>query len=129
MLQIDYASSESLYIQIKENIKKLILSGSMKEDEMLPSVRSLASTLAINVNTVLRAYKELETEGYIYSVQGKGNFVAKNNSELKSKSMEDFKEKLSKLVKEADYINIQQDEFIEIVKELYEKNKWEERKT
>ena len=112
MLQIDYASSESLYIQIKENIKKLILSGSMKEDEMLPSVRSLASTLAINVNTVLRAYKELETEGYIYSVQGKGNFVAKNNSELKSKSMEDFKEKLSKLVKEADYINIQQDEFI-----------------
>lgn len=123
MLQIDYASSESLYIQIKENIKKLILSGSIKEDEMLPSVRSLASTLAINVNTVLRAYKELEIEGYIYSVQGKGNFVSKNNNELRLKSIEDFKEKLSKLVKEADYINIKQDEFIEIVKEIYEKNK------
>ena len=119
MLQLDYASSESLYIQIKENIKKLILSGSMKEDEMLPSVRHLASTLAINVNTVIRAYKELETEGYIYSVQGKGNFVAKNNTALKSKSIEDFKEKLSKLVKEADYININCDDFIELVKELY----------
>jgi len=119
MLQLDYASSESLYIQIKENIKKLILSGSMKEDEMLPSVRHLASTLAINVNTVLRAYKELEVEGYIYSVQGKGNFVAKNNKALKSKSIEDFKEKLSKLIKEADYININCDDFIELVKELY----------
>ena len=120
MLHLDYASSESLYIQIKENIKKLILSGSMKEDEMLPSVRSLASSLAINVNTVLRAYKELEVEGYIYSVQGKGNFVAKNNTELKTKSIEDFKEKLAKLVKEADYINIRCDEFIDIVKELYD---------
>lgn len=120
MLHLDYASSESLYMQIKENIKKLILSGSMKEDEMLPTVRSLASKLAINVNTVLRAYKELEIEGYIYSIQGKGNFVSKNSTELKLKSIEDFKEKLTKLVKEANYINIECDEFINIVKELYE---------
>ncbi|MBQ7668194.1 MAG: GntR family transcriptional regulator [Clostridia bacterium] len=119
MIQIDYANSESIYIQIKENIKKLILSGGLKPDEMIPSVRSLASTLAINVNTVLRAYKELELEGYIYSVQGKGNFVSGNNNSLKEKSVEDFKEKLGKLVKEADYINITLEEFINMAKELY----------
>jgi len=121
MLHIDYASSESLYIQIKENIKKLILSGSMKKDEMIPSVRSLASTLAINVNTVLRAYKELEIEGYIYSVQGKGYFVCESNTELKSKSIEEFREKVSKLIKEADYMNISCNEIIDIVKDLYNK--------
>ena len=121
MIQIDYASSESIYIQIKENIKKLILSGGLKPDEMLPSVRNLASTLAINVNTVLRAYKELEAEGYIYSVQGKGNFVSNNDKSLKEKSVEDFKEKLGKLIKEADYIDITLDEIIEILKDLYNK--------
>ena len=118
MIQIDYANSESIYVQVKENIKKLILTGSLEPDEMLPSVRSLASSLAINVNTVLRAYKELEMEGYIYSVQGKGNFVS-NNIKLKEKSVEDFKEKLAKFIKEATYINITEDEFIELVKELY----------
>ena len=71
MLTIDYRSGESLYIQIKNNFKKMILSEALRENEMLPSVRQLASSLAINVNTVQRAYRELEQEGYIYSVPGK----------------------------------------------------------
>ena len=76
MLTIDYRSGESLYIQIKNNYKKMIMSGSLKENEMLPSVRTLAGNLAINVNTVQRAYRELEQEGYLYSKSGLGTYVS-----------------------------------------------------
>lgn len=117
MLQLDYRSSESLYIQIKENIKKLILTGSLAKDEMLPSVRSMASMLAINVNTVQRAYKELENEGYIYSVQGKGNFISGINDEIVKKSEEEIREKLKKLLKEAENLGISKDKVIELIKE------------
>ena len=87
MLTIDYRSGESLYIQIKNNYKKMIMSGSLKENEMLPSVRTLAGNLAINVNTVQRAYRELEQEGYIYSIPGKGNFVAKIDKSIINKAL------------------------------------------
>lgn len=118
MLQLDYKSSESLYIQIKENIKKLILTNSLKENEMLPSVRSLASNLAINVNTVQRAYKELELEGFIYSIQGKGNFVAKMNDEITKKATDELKHKLKLLIKESEYLGFKKEDVINMIKEL-----------
>ena len=94
MLTIDYRSGESLYIQIKNNYKKMIMSGSLKENEMLPSVRTLAGNLAINVNTVQRAYRELEQEGYIYSVPGKGNFVAKIDKSIINKGYNEFRDQV-----------------------------------
>jgi len=121
MLQLDYRSGESLYVQIKENFKRLILSKSLKEDELLPSVRTLASSLAINVNTVQRAYRELEQEGYIYSIPGKGNFVAGRIEDAKQKSVAEIREELSKLVEKANAFGVEQEEFQKMVKELYER--------
>ena len=76
MIQLNYRDSRPYYQQIMENIRQLIVSQVMKPDEKLPSVRELASSLAINPNTIQRAYRELEQEGYVYSLSGKGTFVS-----------------------------------------------------
>ena len=120
MLTIDYRSGESLYIQIKNNYKKMIMSGSLKENEMLPSVRTLAGNLAINVNTVQRAYRELEQEGYIYSVPGKGNFVAKIDKSIINKGYNEFRDQLLELMEKAKFLNISKEEVNTIVNEFYE---------
>lgn len=119
MLTLDYRSGESLYIQIKNNFKKLILSESLKQDEMLPSVRNLATNLTINVNTVQRAYRELEQEGYIYSIPGKGNFVAKINKEVINKGIEVFKDELKDVVEKAKFLGVHKDEIKKMIDELY----------
>ncbi|MBQ2651592.1 MAG: GntR family transcriptional regulator [Clostridia bacterium] len=77
MIGLNYRDSRPIYEQIKDNYKKLILSGAIAPDEKLPSVRELAARLAINPNTIQRAYRELETEGIIYTVPGKGCFAGK----------------------------------------------------
>ncbi len=76
MCLIDYRDSRPIYEQIKEKLRHMILSGAMKEGEKLPSVRELAGELAINPNTIMRAYRELEAEGFVCTVQGKGCFVS-----------------------------------------------------
>ncbi|MBR5285132.1 MAG: GntR family transcriptional regulator [Clostridia bacterium] len=77
MISLNHRDSRPIYEQIKDNYKKLILSGAILPDERLPSVRELAAQLAINPNTIQRAYRELESEGIIYTVPGKGSFVGK----------------------------------------------------
>jgi len=76
MLQLNYRDAKPIYEQVKDGLVSLMVSGGLKEGEKLPSVRSLASSMAINPNTIQRAYEALEQEGYIYSVLGKGSFVA-----------------------------------------------------
>lgn len=76
MLQLNYRDAKPIYEQIKEGIRRLLLSNAIIADEKLPSVRELASSLAINPNTIQRAYRELEAEGYIYTKQGKGTFAS-----------------------------------------------------
>lgn len=77
MIGLNYRDSRPIYEQIKDNYKRLIISGGISPDEKLPSVRELASQLAINPNTIQRAYRELESEGYIYTIAGKGSFAGK----------------------------------------------------
>ena len=77
MISLNYRASGPIYEQIKDNLRRLILSGAIAEGEKLPSVRELAGELAINPNTIMRAYRELEAEGYVYTVQGKGCFAGK----------------------------------------------------
>ena len=79
MISINYRDPRPIYEQIKFSLRRLILSGAMQPGERLPSVRELSAQLAVNPNTVQRAYRELEAEGYIYSVAGKGSFVANDN--------------------------------------------------
>ena len=76
MISINMRDPRPIYLQIKESVVRLILSGALPTDERLPSVRELAGSLAINPNTIQRAYRELESEGFIYSVTGRGSFVA-----------------------------------------------------
>lgn len=76
MISINTRDPRPIYLQIKEGLCRLILTGVLTEDEKLPSVRELAGQLAINPNTIQRAYRELELEGFIYSVTGRGSFVA-----------------------------------------------------
>jgi len=76
VLNIDYRDARPIYEQVKEGLRRLMVTGVIQEGEKLPSVRSLASSLAINPNTIQRAYEALEAEGYVYSVAGKGSFAA-----------------------------------------------------
>lgn len=81
MIVLDYRDSRPLYQQVKDSLRRMMLTGLLEPDEKLPSVRSLAAQLAINPNTIQRAYAELETEGYIYSVAGRGSFVSAGDGE------------------------------------------------
>lgn len=81
MIVLDYRDSRPLYQQVKDSLRRMMLTGLLEPDEKLPSVRSLATQLAINPNTIQRAYAELEAEGYIYAVAGRGIFVSAGDGE------------------------------------------------
>lgn len=101
MLSLDYRDPRPIYEQVKENLRRLMVTGVMAEGEKLPSVRSLASSLAINPNTIQRAYDALAAEGYVYAVPGKGSFVAPNagvDSGRKDILLKSFDETASELI-------------------------------
>lgn len=75
MIGLNMRDSRPLYEQVKDSVRRLIFSGALPDGEKLPAVRELAAQLAINPNTIQRAYRELESEGYIRSIPGKGSFV------------------------------------------------------
>lgn len=98
---ISNTSNVAIYEQIIRQVKDAVIAKELKEEEMLPSIRSLAKDLQISVITTKRAYEELEKEGLIYSVAGKGFFVAKQNTNmLKEKKIQMLEEELGKLVSE-----------------------------
>ena len=76
MIHLDYRDSRPIYEQVRDGLRRLMVTGMLQSGEKLPSVRQLATELAINPNTIQRAYAELENEGYVYSVNGRGTFVA-----------------------------------------------------
>lgn len=100
MISVNFRDSRPIYVQIKESVIKLIMSGSLKPDDRLPSVRELAVELAINPNTIQRAYRELENEGYIYVASGKGTFVSPHGGQKADteKLKSDFREIVAKLI-------------------------------
>lgn len=94
MIFIDYHSRVPIYEQIKEQIIMLINTGVLAPDENLPSIRTLSSELNINVNTIKRAFQELEMEGVTYSAQGRGVFVSSNplgNARIKQSALDDIR--------------------------------------
>ena len=114
MIVLDLKDSRPLYEQIVERFQHLILCGVLPEDEKLPSVRNLAMELSINPNTIQKAYGELERNGFIYSVKGRGNFVAANNG-LREAKKEDIKTQILALVKEGDSIGLTKDDIVELL--------------
>ncbi len=102
MIVIDYKDRRPIYEQIVERFQELILKGILEADSQLPSVRNLAMDLSINPNTIQKAYVELERQGYIYSVKGRGNFVALTDRLVQRKKEEvlDAAAQLAKLARE-----------------------------
>ena len=82
MILLDYKDSRPIYEQVVEKLQELMLLGVLEEDDQMPSVRSLAMELSINPNTIQRAYGELERQGYIYMVKGRGSFVGSIKREI-----------------------------------------------
>ena len=114
---ISNMSSIPIYEQIKQAIKDAILNDELKEEEMLPSVRNLANDLKISFLTVKKAYDELENEGYIRTIQGKGSFVSPKNIELiREENIKEIERHIEKIAELSKTSNISEDEIIELFK-------------
>ncbi len=101
MININYRDSRPVYEQVCDGFKKLIIAGLIKKDEKMPSVRELASQYAINPNTIQRAYRDLENQGYIYSVPGKGSFAV-DVKEVSDKHIAEIYERLDGVLADFD---------------------------
>ncbi|MGN1318993.1 MAG: GntR family transcriptional regulator [Lachnospirales bacterium] len=119
-MELNYGDHRPIYEQIKEKTKEYIVNGGMAEHQKLLSVRELASKLAINPNTIQKAYKELEIEGYIYSLKNKGYFVAPMKETLQKVKKEEAIEKLEAIAKELKYLKADYNEVLSVVKSVYE---------
>ena len=114
-------SSVPIYEQIKNAIKDAIISNELKEEEMLPSVRNLANDLKISFLTVKKAYDELEAEGFIKTVQGKGSFVAPKNLEIiKEEKLKEVQDQIEKIYNISKIANISEDEIKELFNIIFE---------
>ena len=115
-LWIDNKSGAPIYDQIYVQIKCQIISGELKEDELLPSIRGLAKDLRISFITTKRAYEELEKDGFLYTVPGKGCFVAPKNLELlREENLKKIEEHLDEIVRLAASCNLSKKEIMEMV--------------
>ena len=114
---IDNKSGTPIYDQIYSQIKSQILSGSLGEDEMLPSIRSLAKDLRISFITTKRAYEELEKEGFIYTVPGKGCYVARKNTQLlQEEHLKQIEEHMEQIIRLAAACNLSREDILEMMK-------------
>ncbi|MDZ5471517.1 GntR family transcriptional regulator [Bacillus sp. 31A1R] len=118
MFELDVRSRKPIYEQLVDKLKELIITEVLKPDEQLPSVRIMAGQLTINPNTIQKAYRELEIQGYIYSIKGKGSFVSPSTPKQNSEKVMKMKNDLIKLLSEAIYLGITAEEIIAIIKEV-----------
>lgn len=109
MISINFRDLRPIYEQVKDSLRRLIVSGALPPDEKLPSVRELASQLVINPNTIQRAYRELEHEGYIVSVPGKGSF-AREMAGVDSARREELLRAFDDAVEELTYLGLTAEE-------------------
>ena len=117
MIQLNYRDAKPIYEQIKDGLRRLVVSGAVKKDEKLPSVRELATSLSINPNTIQKAYRELEQEGYIYTIAGKGSYAAERAEVVSGRNMELMKE-FDEIVKELLYLCDDKEILIQRIEEL-----------
>lgn len=122
MIVIDYQNRKPIYEQVVERFQRLIVTGALEPDTQMPSVRALATELAINPNTIQKAYTILEQRGFIYPVKGRGNFVS-GNQELKEQQKVVFFQKLGSLIKEGKEIGISKELCIQKTAEFYEEGR------
>ena len=118
MIQLNYRDPRPIYEQVKDGIRKLAYSGVIGPDEKLPSVRELAMKLAINPNTISRAYKDLEQEGFLYTVTGKGTFI-NQEYDLNDSRKEELWQQFDKAAKGLLELAVTKEEFENRIATLY----------
>ncbi len=123
MIQIDYQDRRPIYQQIIESVEDMALRGILGPNEKLPAVRTLAMELAINPNTIQRAYQELEKMGIIYTVQGKGCFIAPTITELQEQRKADLWKILEDLVCRAMLLDISEELFCNRCQQIFRQQK------
>lgn len=121
LILIDNKSGVPIYDQIYSQIKANIINGTLEEDSPLPSIRNLAKDLHISVITTKRAYEELEKEGFIYTVQGKGSFVSKKNTDLlKEENLKQIESHIEEIIKLSSSCNLNKENIIDMFNLFYE---------
>ena len=101
MIQLNDRDARPIYEQVKDGLRHLVVTGALQAGDKLPSVRALATSLAINPNTIQRAYESLEREGYLYTVAGKGSFAAPQadvNADRRERLLKDFDSSAAELL-------------------------------
>ena len=121
MITLDYADKRPLYEQTVEKLRELIVTGILKPHDRIPSVRELAASLSINPNTIQKAYRQLETEGYIYSVTAKGNYVSprENAKDAEKGRKEEIYSELRSLLAELKVLGADKADIEAIASEIY----------
>lgn len=117
MIQLNYRDSKPIYEQIKDGLKRLIITGAIAPDEKMPSVRELTSQLAINPNTIAKAIRELEQEGYIYTITGRGSFAA-DRKDISAGRNDQLLKKFDEIVKELLFLNENKDDLKQRIEAL-----------
>ena len=121
MLTLNYRDSRPIYGQIKDGLRRMIVSGALEPGEKLPSIRAMAVDLAINPNTIQRAYAELEAEGFLYTVAGKGCFVAEKNLDLiREQQLKELENHLTAAAGLAKSCSVTVEELIDMLRVLLE---------
>jgi GntR family transcriptional regulator len=121
LIQLNFKSGKPVYLQVVDQIKSATASGALRPGEPLPSIRPLAEQLRINRNTVSKAYAELENQGIIETVAGKGCFIAENNSPFKKQVREKMLEAdIDAAIVQAHHLQVDDDDFLALVKERLE---------
>ena len=118
MILLDYHDRRPIYEQVTERFRQLILSGALTAGSRLPSVRQLAMELSINPNTIQRAYMQLEQEGLVYPVKGKGNFIADSTS-IKRISKKAYTQEMRELIYKGQTLGYDEEELTELVRVCY----------
>ncbi|TCO75241.1 GntR family transcriptional regulator [Marinisporobacter balticus] len=119
MFQIDLTSRKPIYEQVMDKFKQLIIKEILSADEKIPSVRELATQLTINPNTIQKSYRELERQGYIYSVRGRGNFVSNKIKKVDEEKLNKLKQQVQNSLSELIYLGIEKEELIELIEKTY----------
>lgn len=121
LLQINFKSGKPVYLQVVDQIKSAAASGALQAGESLPSIRPLAEELRVNRNTIAKAYGELESQGVIETIAGKGCFLKANNSPLKKDVRRKLLiEEIDQAIVQAHHLQVPRGEFIEVVRERFD---------
>ncbi len=123
MISLDFRDSRPVYEQICGKIKELILEGVLSEGDKIMSVREMAASLTINPNTIVKAYKELEGGGYIYSVQGKGYFVAGRKSTAENADFSSIMQTVKSALSELCFLGTDKSEILSMVEKIWKEMK------